>query len=40
MILWIAASQNKGKSFEELTKKEFYLIDQYKKIRLTAQQGK
>ena len=36
MILWIAASQNKGKSFEELKQKAILSDDQYKKIRLTA----
>jgi [protein-PII] uridylyltransferase len=36
MILWIAASQNKGKSFEELKQREILSDDQYKKIRLTT----
>ena len=40
MILWIAASQKKGKTFEELNQKGILSIDQYKKIRLTSQQGK
>ena len=36
MILWIAASQNKGKTFEELKQRGILSNDQFKKIRLTV----
>ena len=36
MILWIATSQNKGKTFQELNQKKLITDDQFKKIRLTS----
>ena len=36
MILWIAASQNKGKTFEEMKERGILSNDQFKKIRLTV----
>jgi len=35
MILWVATSQKKGKTFEELAQKGILSDDQYRKIRLT-----